>query len=163
MKCLLVVDVQNAFVTNVQLKALVHKIASHIDSSSYDYVCASYCVNGPGSPFTTLLHWGGCLDVSERAILDLIRDRTSRIYSHKGYSCLTDAFKSFMASNGIDELYICGLDTDACVLSTCFDAFNLGIDFKVLYSLCDSSGGSTLHESALKIMQRQFGKDRIIL
>ena len=50
------------------------------------------------------------------------------------------------------------LDTDACVLSTCFDLFNMDTNFRILANGCWSSGGVEMHEHGLAVMRRQFNR-----
>ncbi len=48
-----------------------------------------------------------------------------------------DLFRT-LTSRGIEELHLCGIDTDACVLATAYDAFDLNFRVKVLFDLCYS-------------------------
>lgn len=63
---------------------------------------------------------------------------------------------------GIEEMEICGTDTDACCLAISFNLIDNNIKPIILSDLCASSSTNReLHNSALQIMERQFGKDNI--
>ena len=50
-----------------------------------------------------------------------------------------DGFVDFLMRNSIPKLYFCGIDLDACVLASAFDAFGLGYDFEVLFGLTETN------------------------
>ena len=47
--------------------------------------------------------------------------------------------KKFIKKNDIQELYLCGINTDACVLASAFEAFDLGYNYKIIDDLCSVS------------------------
>lgn len=57
---------------------------------------------------------------------------------------------------GKDPATVMGFDTDACVLATCFNLFEAGINFQVDTRGC-ASADPDLHDAAVSIMQRNFG------
>ena len=62
----------------------------------------------------------------------------------------------FSALNKISKLYFCGLDLDACILASAFEAFDLGFDFEILYDFSDSSAKIDIDDSTKKIIKRNF-------
>ena len=80
--------------------------------------------------------------------LDFVPDR---MFVHSGYSAVNK-----MALPSDVHIDVIGLDTDACVLSHCFDLFDKDIPFHVLIDGCYSSGGAEMHDIGVKILQRQF-------
>lgn len=75
------------------------------------------------------------------------------------YSCITEEVVKLLRYNW--NIYITGIETDACVLGTCFSLFDLGIDFKVV-SEAVSSKTPELDSMAKAIMRRQFGAGSVI-
>jgi len=53
-------------------------------------------------------------------------------------------------------LFFCGLDLDACVLASVFEAFDLAFDFEILYNLLDSSAKINIDNSIKKIIKRNL-------
>ena len=78
------------------------------------------------------------------------------------YSALTDELKTILSNGSFDTIYLCGLETDACVLATAFDLFDFGITPKILIDCCASARGKEYHVAAQKIMERSFGINNII-
>lgn len=58
----------------------------------------------------------------------------------------------------IDQLVVCGVDTDACVLAVMFSLFDAGFKCRLRKDLCWSSTG--LHREAVKIIEQQFHPPR---
>lgn len=58
----------------------------------------------------------------------------------------------------VNEVYICGLDTDACVLATAIGLFDNLIAPIVLEDYCFSTGGEQYNEAGLKCLERTISK-----
>ena len=78
------------------------------------------------------------------------------------YSAYTPALLNYIKDKQIDQIYLCGLDTDCCVLITAIDLFEHGYDIYVLQDFCASSGGETMHQAGLMIGRRNIGKNRVV-
>lgn len=151
MKCLLVVDLQREFVNDSKGEEVYDNCLTYIKSNRnyYDCVVAVIYKNdmSENENMVRLLNWDKCKEI---ASLDFSPDK---IYYHAGYS-----IKNYQDISKEDTVDIIGFDTDACILSACFDIFNLGCNMNILTDLCWSSGGSEYHNKAISIMKRQFGK-----
>lgn len=57
----------------------------------------------------------------------------------------------------IDTLVICGVNTNNCVLCSCFEAFNR--DYRVILAedVCASMNGPDYHEAAIKLIKSSLG------
>ena len=66
------------------------------------------------------------------------------------------AFVNFLEAHNITELTLCGLDTDACILATLYDAFDRGYKVNVIDELSNSHSGISFHDSALKIINKNL-------
>ena len=62
----------------------------------------------------------------------------------------------------IDKIYLCGIDTECCVLKTAFDLFENEYDVYVLKDYCACMCGTQRHNNAIEILKRNIGYDKII-
>lgn len=56
-----------------------------------------------------------------------------------------------------EEFYLCGIDTDCCVLATAYDAFDQGYRVHLLKNLCMTSTGKNLHNAAVSMFKKNVG------
>ena len=68
----------------------------------------------------------------------------------------------YINENKITEIYLCGIDTECCVLKTAFDLFELEYNVYVLKDYCACTHGIEKHNNALEILRRNIGKDYVI-
>ena len=68
----------------------------------------------------------------------------------------------YISKNSINEIYLCGFDTDGCILKTAFDLFENNIKTYILQEYCMSSGGEKYHYEAIDILKRSIGEKFII-
>ena len=158
-RALIVVDVQSYFIQSTP-EGFVAKIVKHIKNSSYDSLIFTVFKNNSNSNFVKSLNWNSCLKDSDiqlaSELLPFISNDKNNIYESKStYSALkSSGLKSFLLKNNIDKLDICGIDTDACVLATAFEAFDLGYRVNILFDLCFSTG--EFEQEAYKILRRNI-------
>ena len=67
-----------------------------------------------------------------------------------------------MLENNIDEIYLCGFDTDACVSKTALDLFENNYNVYVLKDYCMSSESVELHNVYINNLARLIGKNKIV-
>ncbi len=168
-KALLVIDVQNYFVTEKAV-GLPQKIAWYIEAEqdSYDAVLFIKFRNDPASNFHTLLDFK---EVTKAPATDIHPDLASfatqeNTFEKTTYSAMkSEALMQYLTANDIKALDLCGISLDACVLATAFEAFDLGYYVEVLDNLCSvSTARDGLMESAQMIIQRDLRKreDRFV-
>ena len=78
------------------------------------------------------------------------------------YSAVNRDLIEYIFQNSIDEIYLCGFDTDGCLLKTAFDLFENNIKTYILQEYCMSSGGEKYHYEAIDILKRSIGEKFII-
>lgn len=149
MAYLLVVGVQKEFVRDDTCKVVYKRCVDYINAcgANYTSVIAAVYKNTSSRNMHSLVHW------DEMKTLKKLDFRPNKMYLHSGYS-VGDRLK-FEDNSMVDVI---GFDTDACVLSTCFDVFNMDVNFRILASGCWSSGGEAMHEHGLAIMKQQFDR-----
>ena len=155
-KALIIIDVQNYFV-NELTKFIPEKIVKHIDEVDYDFIVFTKFINKKGSNFFKLLNWNKMLGGDDTEIHNsLIRfcgkknvfvKNTYSIFKAKGLS-------EYLKINNIKSLCLCGIDTEACVLASAFEGFDLGYDVKIIKELCASHSSKSLNNSALRIVDK---------
>ena len=157
---LLIIDVQRAFI-NKYTECIPNLIQKHIQNNKYDMVVLGKFVNNADSKFVKDLKWLGCMDNNEiEIVLDCSNDYP--IIERTAYSVYNNKLEQILKENEIKTVYLCGLDTDACVLKTAVDLFENNYDVKVIKDLCASSGGTEYHNYGIKLLERFIGKDNII-
>ncbi|WP_223273940.1 cysteine hydrolase family protein [Nocardia cerradoensis] len=168
---LLVVDAQNGFV-NQHSK---HVIPAIVDLASRWMVTGRPTVftrywNYEGSPYENLIGWRALYGPPDTDIVaDLIPFTTkagAHLLDKTTYTALTKEGLALLAELDVTDLVICGIATDACVLKTALDAFELGFTPWVLRDAVASNAtrhrAAEIHASALLHISRLVGAGQII-
>jgi nicotinamidase-related amidase len=154
---LIVIDVQNYFM-NQHTEWLPARIVQHANSRPYDLIVLTKFKNKVGSNFTRILDWERCFNDLETNITPELRAiRNPEILLREGVtSTWTSELSSLVQKEGITKLYLCGVDSDACVLATAFDVFDANLDFEVIEELCANTMGEEQNNAAMRIIQKQL-------
>lgn len=155
---LLVIDVQNAFI-NKNTKHILKKINSLVDNNTYDNVIFTRFINSKESLWYKNLNYKRCIDVEDNIIP--LNTKDYLVMDKKIYSAYNDELVKFINENNVDEIYLCGIDTGACILKTSLDLFENGYNIFVLKDFCVSTRGRIFHNRALNIIKRNIGYDNI--
>ncbi|KKU83517.1 MAG: Isochorismatase hydrolase family protein [Microgenomates group bacterium GW2011_GWA2_47_8] len=164
MKALLIIDLQK-YLINENTESLPTKIANFIEKHKFDYTLFFQFYNSPNSNFVKIHNWNHMFGPPETDMVDELSKYITRNNLFKKYSFSVfgvEGFNEFMKSNLINELYLCGIDTDACVLLSEMEAFGKGYDAKVIEDLCASHWGIEYHRRAIDLIKRNLGKQAII-
>lgn len=158
-KLLVVIDVEKDFI-NEYTKDIVSKIDNLVKENKYEYVIFTKFVNSYDSPFYKVIGYKGCMCEDG---CEIVVDTTSfLVFEKRGYTAYTKEIKDFIIDNGINEVYLCGIDTDQCVLKTAVDMFEDNINVKVLSDYSMSHSGNDYHEYAIKMLKKFIGKDNVL-
>ena len=163
MKILLCIDVQNGFVNDNSID-VIKPIIEATNNSNFNYIIATQFINSKKSVYYNRLNWKELIQDSEIELVSGLNYNIS--YKKMGYSSYTTKFKEIIKKykiNKNDEIYICGIDTDCCVLFTAIDLFQKGYNVFVIENLCASTGGKDIHENALNILRRNIGRNRVLI
>ena len=156
---LLVIDCQKAFVNN-NTKECVKKIDELVKSKRYNSVVFTKFINDKDSRFYQQLDYKGCMTEEDRRIV--IDTKDNRVLEKRTYTALTPELMTYLKENKIKDIYLCGIDTDACVLKTAIDLFENNYNVKVIEYCTMSHSGRRYHKSAIKMLKKLIGKDSII-
>ena len=167
MQILFIVDIQPVFLINKKLKKLPSRIYNHINKNNYDYIFSFGFVNSQNSPFVRFWKWNKSMKNSKESLLFPILQNSSNYVIWKNtFSCLNQELVSILDQIQFnkyhDQIYICGVDTDICVLSTCLDLFINNYDIYLLADLCGSDKGYFSHMRAIKILKNILTPKKIL-
>lgn len=156
---LLIIDVQKNFI-NDNTKKIPNKITNLINKNHFDYIAFTKFINDENSNFYKMLNYKGCINEDDRKIV--FDTQNNKVFTKKIYTTVSDEFKTYIKENEIKKVYLCGIDTDACVLKTAIDLFENNIDVKVIENCCMSHSGKKYHNYAIKMLKKLIGKESII-
>jgi nicotinamidase-related amidase len=163
---LVVVDVQNGFITehSQPVVPVIVNLVRRWQAARGDVVFSRY-LNYAGSPFERLIGWTKMADSPE---IDFITELTPYVGSHTPvvdkyiYTLFTTEGTHLVDERGWTDLYLCGIDTDSCVLKTAVDAFERNLTPWILKDACASHAGPEAHAAGLFIAGRFIGTNQII-
>jgi len=157
---LIVIDVQNFFV-NENTKILPQKIAEFIENNKFDFVLFTKFVNKEDSNFFKKLNWKKCTSSPDTDIHSSLVKFVNKnnVFEKLTYSIFkSEKLAKFLKNNKVSKLFLCGIDTDGCVLASAYDGFDLGYNIEVLKDLCFSHYGDKLNNFALSIIEKNLQK-----
>ncbi|MEK7665366.1 MAG: isochorismatase family cysteine hydrolase, partial [Patescibacteria group bacterium] len=130
-----------------------------ISENEFDFILFTKFVNREGSNFFKLLNWKNCVGSPDTDIHHSLEKFVAKdnLFEKASYSIFkSDRFDDFLKLNQITKLSLCGIDIDACVLASTFDAFDLGYKVEVLTDLSLSHSGERLDNAALAIIKKNL-------
>jgi len=163
---LVVVDVQNGFITehSQPVVPLIVDLVRRWQAAHGDVIFTRY-LNYPGSPFERLIGWTKMTDGPE---IELVTELAPYVGAHIPvvnkyiYTLFTPEGTSLVKEHRWTDLYICGIDTENCVLKTAVDAFERNLTPWILKDACASHSGPEAHAAGLFVVSRSIGTNQII-
>ncbi len=164
-KILIVVDIQNGFITTPALVEIKNRIDALINLNAFDSIIATAYENYENSPIIRLMGWDKLLTKKEQMLTGEIEAKNDFVVTKKTYSALNDELLNALrkSNDGIlpECVYIVGVDTECCVLATATDLFELGIRPIVLEKYCGASNGEKYHDAGILSLRSLIGKGNI--
>lgn len=164
---LLIIDVQVSFLNEVTDEIPI-RIARFIKNKKdkFDFILFFKFINDRNSAWVKILNWEGMIKPEETKIALELRKflkKDNVFVKRAAFSIFrVEKFQKFVRDKNISKLYICGLDTHACVYVSTMEAFERGFDVKVIEDLCAASHGTSYHQNAIDALKRNLGKGIII-
>ncbi|MBI5159398.1 cysteine hydrolase [Candidatus Micrarchaeota archaeon] len=161
---LIIIDVQNRFM-NEFTRHLPARILDFVSKNKFDFVLFIKFVNNNDSGFVKNFGWNECALPPETDIApELAKLSTPENTFEKN---TFSAFKSkrsldslglpaFLKKNSVSHVFLCGTDSEACVLASAFDAFDSGFKTAVIKELCASCNGKKFSEMASEIIGKNL-------
>ncbi len=156
---LLIIDVQSDFI-NKNTKDLPKKIEKELTKNRFNFYGFTMFINDINSLFFTKLNYEGCMDEKGKCLA--VNNKNYPIFKKTIYSALNEELKKFIIENNISNIYLCGIDTDACVLKTALDLFENNYNVFVIENLCMSHSGKKNHDFAIKLLKKLIGNGSVI-
>lgn len=156
---LLVIDLQKSFINDNTFEIPL-KVEKLIRNNNFDYVAFTKFINFDTCNFNTVLNYKGCMSEEERNIV--IDTGNNKIFCKSVYTALNNELIDYINDNNINMIYVCGIDTDACVLKTAIDLFENNYNFRVIENCSMSHSGKEFHEFAIRMLKKLVGEQNII-
>lgn len=156
---LIVIDCQNAFVNN-NTEKYVDKINLLIKSRKYNHIVFTKYMNYSDSMFVKRLNYNGCMSEDEQEIV--LDTNGYKVFEKTIYSAYNNELSKYIKDNEINRVFLCGFDTEACVLKTALDMFENDIEVFVLKDYTMTTAGENMHNNAIEILKRLIGNKYII-
>ena len=161
---LIVIDVQNYFL-NSSTRHLPEKIAKFIskNKNEFDFILFTKFVNSKKSNFRRFFNWRKCHSSPDTDIAAVLSKFVNKNKKNVFVKNTFSAFKSkkliaFLKNKKINTVHLCGTDSDACVLASAFDAFDLGFSAHVIKELCASCNGDSYDKLGKAVIERNLEK-----
>lgn len=159
--CLFVVDVQNGFIS-ARTEHVIPRIQSLLETVPFDITIFTQFINLPNSPYVRFLSWKRLMGDAETALVEALQPFAKEVFKKHIYTSINVEVLTLLKESDVRTAYICGIDTDCCVLQTVVDLFENGIHPYVLSYYSASNGGESSHEAALTVLSRSIGAQNII-
>lgn len=158
---LLVIDVQHGFV-RPGTSHVPGRISDLLEQKGADFALtvATRFRNADGSNFRKLIRWER-LDGPPDTDLDPAVEPVELVIDKAIYSAVP-LLAPILEERHISTVFVCGIDTDVCVLQNASDLFDLGLTPIVLADACGTTAGERLHGAALDILRRTIGGAQVV-
>ncbi len=160
---LLVVDIQQGFI-NENTREVKSRIDELIKNHVFDVVIATVYQNYNNSPISELMGWKEMTSPEEQKLSGEVINADYFVYKSV-YSAYNDSLREILSTENGGELpecvYVCGVDTECCVLMTAADLFEASIRPVVLTYYCASSCGEQSHNAGVVSMQSIIGHSNL--
>lgn len=159
-RVLIIVDLQKGFV-NDKSKPVLSVVEKLVDEVRFNEIIATKFVNKEHSFWIEKLNYEFMQNSEETGLaLNLNRFDNVKIIEKTSYGVPKKYLNGFSKDLKNKQVYICGLDYDACVLAIGFQLFDAKVDFKfILDGIGSFSSRSQSIEQVQKHFKRIFGED----
>ena len=159
--CLFIIDVQNGFIAQ-NTSHIPQKVKSLLEQNIFEYVVFTRFINTLDSPYVKYLNWHELFSETEQKIVDDIKPFVRIVFDKTVYTACNQETLNFLKKRNICKVFICGIDTERCVLKTAIDFFENNILPYVLTYYSASNGGDNYHQAAILVLSQLIGISNII-
>ncbi|MDP2401954.1 MAG: isochorismatase family cysteine hydrolase, partial [Actinomycetota bacterium] len=138
------------------------RIKELLASGVFDNIVFTRFYNAPGSPYRRILDWHRLSSQHEQQIHSDLLGYADVVLDKGVYSAVTPELLEMLREADAADVFIAGIDTDCCVLTTAVDLFQEGIRPLVLSHYCASNGGADSHTAALTCLGRLIGLRNVV-
>lgn len=163
---LVVVDVQNGFVTehSRHVVPVIEQLVRDWLDRGRDVVFTRY-LNYDDSPFEKIMGWSKLKDSPEIDIVDELQElsrKATAVIDKKIYTFFDEEGAALTNERRWTDMFVCGIDTEVCVLKTAVDAFEHGIRSWLLTDASASHSGQHPHDAGVLVAQKMIGRKQTI-
>ncbi|MDT0349522.1 cysteine hydrolase family protein [Pseudonocardia charpentierae] len=163
---LIVVDVQNGFVTehSAHVVRLSVDLVKRWQAAGRDVVFTRY-INHEDSIFERLMGW---TKLQHSPAIDIVPDLqpyvngATAVVDKRVYTLFTDEGEQHAKDRGWTDVYVCGIDTEVCVLKTAVDAFERNIVPRLVVDASASHSGPKAHNAGLIVAAKMLGPRQLV-
>ena len=159
MNLLLIIDFQNEFINKHTDKSIID-INNLVNSNKYDNVLFTKFKNSKDNPVYKKLGWDGCISGDSQLICMDINNHY--VIEKCTYTAYNDELKEYINVNNIEDIYICGIDVECCVLVTALNLFENGYNVFVLKDYVYCMHGEERKNDAIEILKRNIGENNVL-
>lgn len=159
--CLFIIDIQNGFITQ-NTSHIPPRVKSLLEQNIFDSVIFTRFINTPYSPYVKYLNWHELISPIQQKIVGEIEPFAQIIVDKTIYTACNQETLDLLNKNNIQKVFICGIDTDSCVLKTAIDFFENNINPYVLAYYSASTGGDKFHQAGLLVLSQMIGINNIV-
>lgn len=162
---LLVVDIQKGFIVEGANDGAKARIDELLRGGIFDCVISTVYRNYPGSHISRLIGWNHLIEKEEQAVVGEAAVRSDHFLYKDIYSAYGGELTDILCreNGGVlpECVFVCGVDTECCVLMTAAELFEAGIRPIVLSRYCGASGGDEAHLAGIRSMGSLVGRNNI--
>jgi nicotinamidase-related amidase len=98
------------------------------------------------------------------SLIPELRPFNLKFVTKNNYSCFANSeLQQILSDSSIEEVYICGINTDYCVFATALDSFQTNKFYTyVIKDAVSSIGGQLDHEDGLRNCIKHFGENCLV-
>lgn len=156
---LLVVDVQQGFI-NQHTAPILPRLAAAL--SRYPLVAAARYYNPEGSAVRRQFDWHRFAHGSPECQLAFAPPPDAFVFDKPIYNACGPELDGWLKRNGVEQVDVCGINTEVCVFVTAAGLFDGGYRVRALTDLCASTRGPSHHEAGCIALRHTIG-DRFVV
>lgn len=159
---LVAVDVQKGFVgpSTQHVPGLVLDLV-RAKKDQFKSVVATRFFNEPDSNFQKLIDWHRLTDSPDTDLVEGLEPLVDDIIDKETYGAVRQ-IAAVADKNNARVIYICGIDTDVCVLQNAAGLFDLGYEPRVIVEASGTNGGPDAQKAAIALLNRTIGGRQVI-
>lgn len=163
---LIVIDAQNGFITEHSSPVIpvICSLVERWQASGGSVVFTRY-LNYEGSPYERLIRWTKLKTSPEIDIVPellAMAGKATAVVDKTIYSFFNEEGQALTREHGWRDFYVCGLDTESCVLKTVVDAFERDLTPRLIKDASASHAGKVAHDAGILVASRFVGPSQII-
>ncbi|AEH07678.1 MULTISPECIES: cysteine hydrolase [Protofrankia] len=163
---LVVIDVQNGFLTEHSrpVVPIIVDLVQRWHDAGRATIFTRY-LNFPGSPYERLMGW---TQLRESPATDIVDDliphaaKATAVVDKTIYTLFNEEGTALIKEHGWTDLYICGIDTNSCVLKTAVDAFERDLTPWIVTDASASHSGPDVHDAGILLATKFIGRRQLV-